>query len=160
MEASTGPGARIAALGNQLVDVHIRLRDDLERLRADVDSFLDGGGDLPRDLRSHCLAFCSALTRHHTGEDDGAFPALAERHPELRPVLEQLQQDHHVVTGILRSLEVLVDGLGERTAAEDAQRVRAELDGLSAILETHFRYEEKKLAAVLDTLPVAPSPAF
>ena len=71
-----------------------------------------GRGERPRELRAHCLPFCSALSRHHTGEDEGAFPVLAERFPELRPVLAELERDHQVVAGILRRLEELLGGLG------------------------------------------------
>jgi hypothetical protein len=78
MEAST-PDGRLIAFGNQLIVIHLRLREELERLRRDADAYLDGHGERLPDLRTHCLAFCSALTRHHTGEDGGAFVVLAER---------------------------------------------------------------------------------
>jgi hypothetical protein len=96
--------ARLTALGNQLIAVHIRLRDELDRLLDDLEA-----GERPRELRAHCLAFCSALDRHHTGEDGGLFPVLAAEHPELREVLELLQRDHDVVAGILRSIEDVLD---------------------------------------------------
>lgn len=99
---------RLAAFGNQLIEVHLWLREELARLRENVDSYLDGHGERPRELRAHCLAFCSALTRHHTGEDDGGFPVLAERFPALRPVLEELKRDHRTVTDTLLRLEELL----------------------------------------------------
>ncbi|WP_176737986.1 hypothetical protein [Micromonospora inyonensis] len=34
----------------------------------------------------------------------------------------------------------------------DPAAVRAELDGLAAVLESHFTYEEKKLVAALNAL--------
>lgn len=150
METSNEPSGRLAAFGNQLIEVHLWLREELARLREAVDVYLDGGGDRPRDLRAHCLTFCSAVDRHHTGEDGGAFPVLAERFPELRPVLEELTRDHHMVADILRRLEHLLRDL-EPVAAE-AQRVRAELDGLAALLESHFVYEEKRIVSALNSL--------
>jgi hemerythrin-like domain-containing protein len=51
------------------------------------------------------------LTTHHTGEDEGAFPVLAARFPELRPVIAELERDHHIVADGLRNLQRLVDGL-------------------------------------------------
>jgi Hemerythrin HHE cation binding domain len=124
--------------GRQLVDIHLALREELGRLR---ETPLAGS----RDLRIHCLAFCAALARHHTGEDGGAFVVLAERHPELRPVIEELVRDHETVADVLRHLaELLVN--------PDAADVHMELDGLAAVLESHFGYEERKLIAALDTL--------
>ncbi|MET9064524.1 hemerythrin domain-containing protein [Streptosporangium sandarakinum] len=168
MTTSDRPGDRLAAFGNQLIEVHLQLREDLDRIRENLDSHLDGG-ERPRMLWAHCMTFCSALTRHHTGEDGGAFPVLAERFPELRPVIEQLEHDHQMVTGILSRVEELLGGLAPRadlseatdgteaadgTGAVDARAVREELDGLSAILETHFRYEEKKIVEALNSLDV------
>ncbi|MEU7615947.1 hemerythrin domain-containing protein [Micromonospora rifamycinica] len=103
------------------------------------------------DLRTHCLSFCTALTRHHTGEDAGAFRVLADEAPELRPVLDQLSRDHRMVDWIVRRIEALVADppVDDPTALD---RVRVELDGLSAILQSHFRYEERTLTAALDTL--------
>jgi iron-sulfur cluster repair protein YtfE (RIC family) len=152
MKTPTDSGGRLAAFGNQLIDFHIRLREELARLREDVDSHIDGRGGRPRELRAHCLTFCSALSRHHTGEDDGVFPVLAEGFPELRPVLQELERDHHMVSGILRRLEELAGGLETEAAPAEARRVRAELDGLAALLESHLVYEEKRLVAVLNSL--------
>ncbi|MET8339906.1 hemerythrin domain-containing protein [Streptosporangium canum] len=154
METPIEPNGRLAAFGNQLIEVHLWLREELARLREDVDSHLDGRGGPPRELRAHCLAFCSALSGHHTGEDGGAFPALAERFPELRPTLQELERDHHIVAGILQRLEELLGGLGAETGPAGARRVRAELDGLAALLESHFVYEEKQLVAALNALSV------
>jgi hypothetical protein len=102
MEAPTEPNRRLTAFGDQLIEIHLWLREELAALHEHVDSYLDGSGGRPRELRAHCLGFCSALSRHHTGEDDGAFPLLAEQFPELRPVIEELERDHHLVAGILR----------------------------------------------------------
>ncbi|MFC9730166.1 hemerythrin domain-containing protein [Streptomyces roseolus] len=96
------------------------------------------GAGAPRELRAHCLAFCSAPTRHHTAEDGGVFPALAEAHPELRPVLDELAHDHRQVGELLSRFQTL-------------------LDGLIALAESHFTFEEKKLVAALDGLS-APLP--
>ncbi|MFE0027859.1 hemerythrin domain-containing protein [Amycolatopsis sp. NPDC059021] len=152
MEYPLDPGGRPKALGHQLIEVHLLLREQLAELRADVESFLDGRAGKPRSLRAHCLAFCSAVTRHHTGEDGEVFPALAQRFPELRPVLDELARDHRVVTGMLAELETLLGGLRRDAGPAEVRRVRAELDGLSALLESHFGYEEKRIASALDAV--------
>ena len=124
--------ARFRAYGNQLIDTHMRLRELLDDLRE---------GIVPQaDLGAHCLAFCAAVTRHHTAEDTTVFPILAERHPELRGFLAELERDHHVIAGMLT-----------RLSAAGAPG-REDLDGLAAVLETHFIGEEKRLAGVLNAL--------
>jgi len=128
---------RLAALGHQLIATHQRLLDALDDLRE--------GGHAAPDLATHCLAFCTAVTRHHTEEDTTVFPLLAERHPELRDVLEGLARDHVIVSGMLaRAGELAVD--------LDADGARAELDGLAALLESHFAWEEKRLVNALNAL--------
>lgn len=89
MERPAEPGGRIAAVGHQLIEVHLWLREELARLRDDVDSYLDGRGARPsaaQSLGAHCLVFCAAVRRHHTGEDDDGFPALAARLLAPRPL--------------------------------------------------------------------------
>lgn len=129
--------ARLTALGNQLIDTHIRLLDALDDLRS--------GAPPAGDLATHCLAFCAAVTRHHTEEDRTVFPHLAARHPELRELLDGLERDH-------RSIAAILDRVAELAADPDADGARAELDGLAAILESHFHWEEKRLVAVLNRI--------
>lgn len=133
---------RHTAFGNQLIEVHDWLRGELARLQDD----LDAGVERPQPLQAHCLAFCQALTRHHTGEDGGPFPALAEQFPELRPTIDKLIQDHDMISGILARIETLL------ADADDLKRVRSELDGLAAIMESHFSYEERTITAALNAL--------
>ena len=83
-------------------------------------------------IRQHCLACCESLHVHHTSEDQGAFPALAQKFPHLTPALERLRAGHHTVDRIRGELEALLADL----ATADADRFRAELsrmtDGSSA----------------------------
>ncbi|MEU4806010.1 hemerythrin domain-containing protein [Actinosynnema sp. NPDC023587] len=141
--------SRVVAFGNQLVLVHVELRERLEDLRDNLDAVL--AGDRTADLRAHCAAFCGAVTRHHTAEDDTGFPVLAAHHPELAPVLAELVADHRIVADALTRLaDVLAD--------PDPATVRSEVETLSALLETHFTYEERKIVAVLDDLTTSAGP--
>jgi hypothetical protein len=134
---------RVRAVGAELVRVHQWLRDELARIHDQLDT----GEDL-MPLQAHCLAFCAAITRHHTSEDSTAFPALGAQLPELAPLLEQLSQDHRLVEDIVLRLRELLGAV----TPENLDAVRREIDGLSAILESHFRWEEKSLTDALNTL--------
>ncbi|MET8906893.1 hemerythrin domain-containing protein [Micromonospora sp. NPDC004551] len=146
MHPSHPSSGRLTALGTQLIEIHHWLREELARLRASLDSPGGGTATLTRELRAHCAGFCAALDRHHTGEDGGAFRALAEQVPELRPVLAELSADHRMVADLLRRIDTLLAG------AADGRTVRTELDGLAALLESHFSYEERKIVAALNRL--------
>lgn len=135
------------ALGRELIAVHDWLRAELSRVTAELDTYLIGG-TRPTQLQAHCLAFCEAVSRHHTGEDETAFPALARQFPELAPVLDGLQEDHHLVADILRRLQSLMATVNPGNAT----RVKGELAGLAAILESHFQWEERKIVTALNEL--------
>jgi hypothetical protein len=130
----------LEAFGNQLVQVHIALRERVEALRDDLSDGARGA-----DLRVHCLSFCAALEQHHTAEDEGAFPVLAREHPELRPVLDELGRDHRILSEALTALAELGPDV-------DPVVLRRELDGVAALMETHFTYEERKIANALSAL--------
>lgn len=69
--------------------------------------------------------------------------------PDLAPVIDKLIEDHHLVAGILQRIrELLAPG---RPPSGPGALVR-ELDGLTAILESHFSYEERRIARALDTM--------
>ncbi|WP_062436529.1 hemerythrin domain-containing protein [Herbidospora daliensis] len=137
--SDSGPVGRLAAFGTQLVEVHLWLREELDRLV---------GGELAgRDLRVHCVAFCTALERHHVGEDTRGFPALEADFPELGPTLALLRRDHDMISGILARLADLARQPGD-------ERIAGEIAGLAAIVTSHFAYEERTIVAALNRLDV------
>ncbi|MEV5988477.1 hemerythrin domain-containing protein [Streptomyces sp. NPDC052051] len=141
---------RLRGFGTQLIEVHLWLREELASLRGNVEAYLTEGAPL-RELRTNCLTFCSALHRHHHGEDATAFDVLAAQYPELIAVIEELRSDHHLVETSLRRLEALVAELG---AGRDPIEIQREIDGLAALMETHFVYEEKRIVSALNALDI------
>jgi deazaflavin-dependent oxidoreductase (nitroreductase family) len=150
---------RVRGMGDFLVEVHDWLRQELKTLRAGVDEIVAGRADsltMEMSLRAHCVSFCEALTKHHTGEDMGAFPMLAQRFPALEPALAKLGEDHFVVAGLQKRIRGLVEGYvhGE----SDPVRLRDDFDALASKLEAHFAYEEETVVAALNV--TAPVPDF
>ncbi|MEU2084123.1 hemerythrin domain-containing protein [Streptomyces albus] len=139
---------RLVAWSQELRRVHHRLRDALSVTRA---SLADGtpGEAATRELLLYCHGFCAALDRHHQGEDRTLFPAIAAAHPQLRPVLRSLEQDHSMIAHLLGGLREAVD----RNALPD--ELDRHLEGIAALMENHFRYEERQLLTVLETLELA-----
>ncbi|WP_082618610.1 hemerythrin domain-containing protein [Oerskovia sp. Root22] len=136
---------RLVAWSRELRAVHDRLREALRVTRAALD---DGEPAEPatRDLLLFCHGFCTALTGHHEGEDRELFPAIAAAHPELVGTLRNLRQDHSMIAHLLGGLTAAVD----RAAPPD--ELERHFEGVAAIMESHFRYEERMLLTVLDTL--------
>lgn len=142
---------RLIAWSNELRRAHSRLRDGLRTARVAT----QGRGDLQMagsELLLYCRGFCTALDEHHRGEDRSLFPAIQAAHPELAPVLRSLEQDHSMIDYLLTALLSAVD---EGAALPEIDR---HLDGVGAIMENHFAYEERQLLRVLDTLALQEDP--
>lgn len=67
-------------------------------------------------------------------------------------MLDALERDHALADGMLRRVEELVANAADADATDTAVSVSAELDGLAALLDSHFAYEERQLAALLNDL--------
>jgi hypothetical protein len=123
---------RVLALSLQLAQAHEELLEQIHQLGA-------GRGALV----THCLAFCAALTSHHRGEDEGLFAELLRERPDLAGTVAKLVEDHELIASIVARVRELADG-------GSPEAVRGELDGLVAIMESHFDYEERAIGAALD----------
>ncbi|MGW5419804.1 hemerythrin domain-containing protein [Streptomyces sp. NPDC003943] len=149
---------RVAALSRQLHQAH----EDLRRRIGETRARLGRPGPADRTLLDHCLAFCAALTSHHRGEDDGIFPQLLRERPDLAPTIAKLVEDHDLISSILTRVTELA-GTAAASPAPDLGAIGRELDGLAAIMESHFRYEERAIGAALDavqpTIATGPSHA-
>ncbi|MFS0894987.1 hemerythrin domain-containing protein [Microbacterium sp. 179-I 3D3 NHS] len=144
-----GEKARLVAWGDELRGVHRRLREALAITQGAV-----AAGERPgRELLLFCHGFCTALTAHHEGEDRELFPAIAASHPELSETLRKLEQDHSMIGHLIGGLEQAV------ASAATADELAEHLEGIAAIMESHFRYEERQLLSVLDALALDADPA-
>ncbi len=143
-----GEKTRLVAWSQELRRVHARLREALKITRTALSS---GTQDQQanRDLLLFCHGFCAALTGHHEGEDRELFPAIAAAHPDLRQTLRLLEQEHSMIAHLLS---------GMQAAAAYPADLDQHLNGIAAIMENHFRYEEDKLLSVLETLALDADP--
>ncbi len=134
---------RAVAWSRQLSEAHAALRQQLRDVQGDLDSVRAGTG-----LLAHCLAFCTALTAHHQGED-GLFAELLRVRPELANVVRKLAEDHRMIADILATVRGLADEAA-RATAQRRQVIGRELGGLAAIMESHFGYEERAISDAID----------
>jgi hypothetical protein len=135
---------RAVAWSRQLSQAHAALRQQLHDVQDGLDSPRAGSG-----LLTHCLAFCAALTAHHQGEDGGLFAELLRVRPDLADVVRKLAEDHQLVAGILTTVRALTDE-AEWATPERRLLIGHELGGLAAIMESHFRYEERSISEAID----------
>lgn len=142
---ATNDAQRAEVFSLQIRRAHQQLRDELARIR----EALGGDEHVITGLQVHCLAFCSALATHHRGEGDGMFTQLLDARPDLAPAIGNLIDDHAAIAEILHQIRAL--GLqGKAIPPESLPELRREFDGLAAIVESHFGYEERAISAALD----------
>ncbi|WP_240195543.1 hemerythrin domain-containing protein [Nocardioides faecalis] len=139
-----GEKTRLVAWSREMRGVHDRLREALRVTREAVAQG-DPAETATRDLLLFCHGFCTALTRHHEGEDRELFPAIAAAHPHLRETLRYLEQDHLMIAHLLGGLQEAVE---QSVSPAELDR---HLEGIAAIMESHFGYEERQLLTVLAT---------
>ena len=140
-----GEKTRLIAWSNEMRGVHDRLRKAL-RVTQEAIAAGDPAEPAARDLLLFCHGFCSALTGHHEGEDRQLFPAIARAHPDLAETIRKLEQDHSMIGYLLGGLQAAVE------TAPTPDELSRHLEGIAAIMESHFRFEERELLGVLESL--------
>ena len=135
---------RLVAWGREMREVHDRLR---AAHRVALDEVASGRTpSASQDLLLFCHGFCTALDGHHRGEDALLFPAVETEHPDLAEPLRELVQDHAMIGHLVGALRADVIA----SAAPDV--LGRHLDGIGAIMESHFGFEERTLLGILDRL--------
>ena len=140
---------RIIAWHDELLAAHGRLRDAL-RIAQDAAAD-DAAASARSDLLLFCHGFCVALDGHHTGEDGVLFPELLARHPELGKTIAALEQDHAMIGTLIQQFETAI------STSAGTHALARHLEGIAAIMESHFRYEERALGGVLAALDLGAS---
>jgi deazaflavin-dependent oxidoreductase (nitroreductase family) len=136
------PSPNATSWGAALRLIHDGFRRELALIRKEI---AESGPGLGSQLRMNCLTVCQGLHNHHTGEDTGIFRFVADRHPDVAPVLERLGREHQAIAELLDELQRVI-------AAEhaDARLARTEVERLTDELERHLSYEEEHLIPILD----------
>ncbi len=138
-------GERLVAWQRELQDAHHRLERALDEARAALER-----GEVPavgaREVLDHCHAFCGRLGGHHRSEDTALFPRLLAAAPELAPVVDRLRADHVALAALLSGFEAAL------TADPDPDVLATHLDGIEALMASHFGYEERALDGALRRL--------
>ncbi|WP_405536550.1 nitroreductase/quinone reductase family protein [Streptomyces sp. NBC_00075] len=142
------PRINASGMGEAIKVVHDAFRHELALIRKEMSEATSNTSPLGAQLRANCLTFCAGLHNHHTGEDIGLFPFLAERHPRSAPALERLRTEHERIAALVEQLRRALSGDGEGEDTDPAA-VRAEVERLTLELEAHLTYEEEQLIPLL-----------
>jgi alkanesulfonate monooxygenase SsuD/methylene tetrahydromethanopterin reductase-like flavin-dependent oxidoreductase (luciferase family) len=152
---------RERATAQHLVDVHDHLRAELEQLFGLIDQVAAGSLDAGRarslintmtvrqnnwTLGAYCASYCRVVTTHHTIEDTSMFPHLRRSEPDLAPVLDRLEEEHHAIAAVLDEVDRALVGLADDG---DLAPLRAAADLLADTMGSHLAWEESVLLVPL-----------
>jgi hemerythrin-like domain-containing protein len=94
-------------------------------------------------LGAFCARYCGFVGQHHGIEDAAVFPHLAQREPQLAPIINRLIEEHQVIHVAIEEVDqALTDHIAH---PEDYQRIQDAIDYLSDSLTSHLAYEEQEL---------------
>src|SRR3954470_2555791 len=153
------------AVPQHLVDVHDHLRGELAQLRDIVGQVQRGAIRVGAarsvlntmamrqnnwTLGAYCETYCRLVTGHHTLEDRSIFVHLRGAQPDLAPVIDRLEQEHHVIADVLEQVDDALVGLVGadaygRAGREALDEIQRALDLLTDTLLSHLAYEEREL---------------
>src|SRR5262245_1494380 len=86
------------------------------------------------------------------GRGHGDVRTTAAGAADLTGTVSRLVEDHEMIASILLRVAELADqAANSRGARWDA--IGRELDGLTAVMDSHFNYEERALSQALDGIP-------
>jgi hemerythrin-like domain-containing protein len=101
-------------------------------------------------LGAYCAQYCRVVTTHHTLEDQSIFPHLKRSDRELVPVIDRLEEEHHVIALVLDQVDrALVAMVSED---DGMRRLQDAADLLTDTLLSHLSYEERELVEPLARL--------
>jgi hemerythrin-like domain-containing protein len=160
---SERPEPVVAGVGSHLVDVHDHLRAELTQVLDLVGQVEAGTLDAGRargvinemtmrqnewTLGAYCQSYCRLVATHHTIEDTSVFPHLRRRDPSLGPVLDRLEQEHHVIHGALEDVDAAL--VAVVSGPDGMATLRSAVERLAETLTAHLSYEESQLVGPLD----------
>ena len=114
--------------------VHGALRRDLLRAREAVGNPPYPRGRQRRALGEHVVWLMDFLHGHHTGEDEGLWPAVRERDPSAGALLDSLEQDHRRIEPAATALRAAAERYAATTDDDDRAALVTALDDLGEVL--------------------------
>ena len=156
-------------VGQHLIDVHDMLRTELSELRGILASVRAGAvsaGDARSALNemalrqndwtlgAFCARYCGAVAQHHGLEDDAIFPHLKRSDPDLKPVIERLEDEHLVIHDAIQHVDRAL--VGHINDPDDFEPIQDAIDSLTDALLSHLSYEEHEIVEPLARLGFYP----
>jgi len=127
--------------------IHGAFRRDLARFRTALSSMTPSDTERGNQLAVAWSNFDDQLTRHHTGEDEIAWPALTA--VGVSPgLLATLDTEHDAMAAAIAGVRAAVPALQRTANTDDVAAAREAFERLEAVTIAHLEHEEAELEPV------------
>ena len=127
--------------------IHAAFRRDLDRFLDALGRFRDGDAARAGQLGRAWDNFDFQLTKHHQGEHEIAWPALASV-GVTQQMIDQMDAEHDVMAERLSAARASMTALRAAPTAANAQTAHTAMGELKTVTTEHLDHEERELEPV------------
>jgi hypothetical protein len=127
--------------------IHAAFRRDLDRFLGALSRFRHGDAARAEQLGRAWDNFDFQLTKHHEGEHEIAWPALAQV-GVTQQTIDQMDAEHEVMAQRLDAARAAMTALRSAPTAANAETARTAMDELKTVTNEHLDHEERELEPV------------
>lgn len=120
--------------------IHIALRDAAHAMAAAAPTLTAAEPQRLTAFRKWWAGYAGEVLAHHTTEDEVVFPALLERVPELAPLMETADADHHHLDELMDAITAALGTLADGGSAEPVTDLLREV---ADHMDTHLGMEDR-----------------
>jgi hemerythrin-like domain-containing protein len=127
--------------------IHRALRRDLDRLEVVSRSSMD---DAQRAaVCRHVTWMLDFLHHHHTGEDEGVWPRLLDKRPDLAALVDRMSAEHAALAAGSTQLRAASDAFAADGSEAGRARLHDAVVEMQAVTIPHLDHEEREVVPLL-----------
>lgn len=131
--------------------IHDALRRDLDRLATALVQPLPD--DRRTTLCNHVAWMLDVLHHHHVGEDEGVWPRVLAKRPDLQPMVDEMEAEHETLAAASDGLRAAAAAYAVDGSERNRQAMSAAVADMKHATLPHLEHEEREaMPLVLATL--------
>ena len=125
--------------------IHDALRRDLDRLQMVAEQ--PQPPQRRTAVREHGTWILDVLHHHHVGEDEGVWPRVLAKRPDLQPLVDEMETEHAALASASDTLRSTLFDYGEGRSDESV--LKQAVEQMRAATLPHLDHEEQELMPIV-----------